>query len=126
MRFFQLRLKVAGDPPGEDGQEDGGEDGRPGDGGVQAGPTVTTVFYHYPEYGGGDGEEEEGIVVPCIGPMAVQSGVQSALTAAAGTIVACEHAQRAAGRKMRRRGIVEVVHYAYSNGNDSHKGHRCR
>ena len=92
--------------------------------GVEARAAVAVHFGPEVEEGRGDGEEYEGVEAPCLGEMAMEEGVECALTAAAGAIVAREGLEGADGNAARGR-VVAVVVDAEKNNNDG-SGRSCR
>ncbi len=105
--FYLASEEVAEEGPG--GEKEGpGEDGRGAEeDAVEARQAAAVGFHYHHQNYYGESQEQEGVVAPGGGDVAVQQGVEHALAAAAGAIVARQRLNHAFGRPRRFRRVHE-------------------
>ena len=105
--FYLASEEVAEEGPR--GEKKGpGEDGRGAEeDAVEARPAPAVCFYYYHQNYYGESQEQEGVVAPRGGDVAVQQRVEHALAAAAGAVVARQRLNHAFGRPRRFRRVHE-------------------
>lgn len=120
-RAVERGLNVANDPPCDYDQSDGDDCRGVEEEAAETSEPSGSGFDQGIEQRDGDQEEQDWIVGPCFGELAVECGMERPLESAAGTVVAGQGLECASWRDASGGRVVEVI----KNGGDNRTDCQC-